>query len=67
MTELPYGGTQGEIRTFAAFLAEAGPYKDRVTPEGKKQFTEAWKKHYPEDYARAIADRKAREAAKDEQ
>lgn len=41
-----------EIRTFAAFLDEVGPDRRNVRA--------AYAKHYPEDYARAVAEQEAR-------
>lgn len=42
-----------EVRRFADFLDEAGK-------PGSRQAFEAWRKHYPEDYAQAIAEQEAR-------
>jgi hypothetical protein len=50
-----------QVRTFAEFLSDAGPYAERETPEGRKRFVAAWKKHYPEDYAQAAAEKEARD------
>lgn len=50
-----------EVRTFMEFLREVPAHADRQTPEGRRQLREAYAKHYPEDYARAVAEHKARQ------
>lgn len=53
-------GDADEIRNFASFLrATTGvPTRDR-DPEQSRIFREAYAEHYPEDYARAVAEHKA--------
>jgi hypothetical protein len=48
-----------EVQRFAAFLEEAGPASD------KARGAAAWKKHYPEDYTKALADYQARQGKTD--
>lgn len=45
-----------EIRTFMAFLKEVGPYPPAKSGAARKRIREAYAKHYPEDYARAVAE-----------
>lgn len=54
-----------EVHNFAAFLrCTVGLPKDKSTwtDEHRKAFSAAYQHHYPEDYARAIAERDARAA-----
>lgn len=61
-------GDADEVRHFAGFLAEltaAGvPPRaaDRTRTQGA-DFMRIWAEHYPEDYARAVAEERARRAA----
>lgn len=48
-----------EVQRFAEFLDEAGP------PNGSHRSFEAWRKHYPEDYAKALAEREVRKVRDD--
>ena len=49
-----------EVRNFADFLKECGPYPGKPGSD-RKRFREAYRKHYPDDFARAVAERDARE------
>lgn len=42
-----------EVRRFADFLGEAGP-------PGSRRGFEAWRKHYPKQYEKALAEHRAR-------
>jgi hypothetical protein len=54
-----------EVRNFASFLegVQGIPARGPRTPEERKRFSEVYREHYPEDYARAVADKKARKAS----
>ncbi|WP_311208755.1 MULTISPECIES: hypothetical protein [unclassified Aeromicrobium] len=49
-----------EVRRFAAFLADAPSHADRGTEHGRRSFLNAWAHYYPDDYARALQDGRAR-------
>lgn len=56
-------GDADEVRNFASFLeATTGiPRKaDDRTPDQQRRFIAAYREHYPEDYARAVAEQRAR-------
>jgi hypothetical protein len=62
-------GDADEVRTFASFLAAtAGIPRDpsKATPEQSRRFREAWAEHYPDDYARAVAEHEARQPSTQE-
>jgi len=48
-----------EVRTFMAFLKEVGPYPSAKSGAARERIRKAYAKHYPEDYARAVAETKA--------
>jgi hypothetical protein len=53
------------VRRFASFLEAAGPHHG--CPDFDPQrFADAYRQHYPEDYARAIAEHRARTTTQEE-
>lgn len=56
-------GDADEVRTFMAFLAEAPTHAERGTSAGRRALREAYAKHYPEDFAVAVAEQKRRLAS----
>jgi hypothetical protein len=54
-----------EVRNFVSFLRECGPHHS--SPDfDPKRFGDAYRKHYPEDYARVIAEHRARTTPQEE-
>jgi hypothetical protein len=59
-----------EVRHFADFLGALGaagvpPMNAGRTPEQRRAFSRIYAEHYPGDYARAVAEEKARRAQQD--
>lgn len=55
-----------EVRNFAGFLEAAGPGPGRPGFD-RRRFGQVYREHYPDDYARAIAEQQARNAGESDQ